>query len=177
MIDTWKDFRPIMLDLGDVKDFFRNIPILTLTATSPIYIENFINKTVGLTNPFSLRLTLNRPNLRFDIRPKGRFVLNDILPLVQGHQEGSIIIYVITVSEATSIATALENAGIVCSVYHSKVEEKSVKKKVLNDFRSGLLKVVVCTIAFGMGIDRRDVRKVIHYGMPRSIEGYYQEGM
>lgn len=160
---------------------------MTLTATSPKYIENVIVNTLRLQNPFTLRTALNRSNLRFEVRSKinndnldlAENALRDLLPILNNHDfgTGSIIVYVIRISDAKVIAAALNNQGIVCKPYHSEVKPAAERKKTLDDFRSGSLKLVVCTIAFGMGIDRPDVRKVIHYGMPRTIEGYYQEGI
>lgn len=186
VVDQWSDFRPVYRELYKLKDIFPGVPILTLTATSPRYIEETIVRTLRLTNPFTLRTALNRPNLRFEVRPKtrdssntstARSALIDLLPILRQHDgNGSIIIYVIRITDAKDIAAALNEQGIVCKPYHSEVKPSEVRKKTLEDFRQGILKLVVCTIAFGMGIDRQDVRKVIHYGMPRTLEGYYQEG-
>ena len=185
VVDQWSDFRPVYRELHKLKDIFPGIPIMTLTATSPRYIEETIVRTLRLKNPFTLRTALNRPNLRFEARPKtlrnntstAETALIDLLPILSQHNgNGSIIIYVIRISDAKDIAAALNEQGIVCKPYHSGLKPPEERKKTLEEFRSGTLKVVVCTIAFGMGIDRQDVRKVIHYGMPRTIEGYYQEG-
>lgn len=181
MISQWSDFRPIMQDLYKIREKYclgRNIPILTLTATCPLYVEHKIMEILRMDNPFKLRTTLNRPNLFFEVRAKsfyGNQPMHDLLPILKEPVNGCIIIYVIRVDDSNNIAKLLNDNGIVCKPYNAKLETKE-KEKTLKSFRSGELKVVVCTIAFGMGIDRPDVRAVLHYGMPRTLEGYYQEG-
>lgn len=169
---SWSDFRPVYNVLHKIRDTWPNIPIMTLTATCPIYVEKIIHAKLQLQAPLSLRTTLNRPNLHFECHPK-RHGIYDFLPYLRDHNEGSAIVYVITKADAEDYAEDLNARGIICKPYHSEAKERS---RTLNEFRTGMLKTVVCTIAFGMGIDRPDVRQVIHYGMPRTIESYYQEG-
>jgi RecQ family ATP-dependent DNA helicase len=184
VVSQWCDFRPVMNDLYKIREKYckgRNIPILTLTATCPMYVEIKINNILRMVDPFKLRTTLNRPNLFFEVRRKSldyggeEKAMEDLLPILKEQKDGSIIIYVIRVDDSNSIAERLNERGIKCKPYNSKLK-KEEKETTLRSFRAGELKTVVCTIAFGMGIDRPDVRAVLHYGMPRTLEGYYQEG-
>lgn len=173
VVSSWSDFRPVFKQLYKLREKYPRTPILTLTATCPLYVERVINSTLRLQEPFSLRTTLNRPNLYYEINLKNDSIFDFVFHL-KDETEGSSIIYVITKAEAEQYASDIRSLGINCKAYHGDVKDPE-RSQTLNEFRTGELKVVVCTIAFGMGIDRKDVRLVLHYGMPRTIEGYYQE--
>ena len=175
LISQWSDFRPTLKKLGDIREKFANVPIIALTATAPDYVKDIIVKTLKLKpNYHFLKTDLDRPNLEFSIcRKRGSFI-TEVLPLLRNLREGSAVVYCMSKAETNEIAFALQNIGIPCSAYHSEVNRET-RKMIVEDFRRDKLKVVICTIAFGLGIDKPDIRLVVHYCVCKSIEAYYQE--
>jgi ATP-dependent DNA helicase RecQ len=143
-----------MNDLYKIREKYcpgKQIPILTLTATCPLYVEVKVNNILRMKDPFKLRTTLNRQNLFFEVRPKtvnylgDENPLHDLVPIVREQTEGCVIIYVIRVSDSNNISELLNFQGIECKPYNSKLKKED-KETTLKSFRSGKLKVVTCTI-------------------------------
>ncbi|CRK92350.1 CLUMA_CG005914, isoform A [Clunio marinus] len=192
ILEQWKDFRPTYRRLGEIRTDFPKIPCIALTATAPKYVEDYIIKSLHLTNYTYLRTALDRPNLSFETRRKhnGGFLppypfnllfgmvephyANDVLPFLQKIKDGSAIVYCLQRQVCEDMAKELQQHGIDCKPYHAGMKADA-RQQVVKDFRSNKLRFVICTIAFGMGIDKPDVRLVIHYGPSKSIEAYYQE--
>jgi werner syndrome ATP-dependent helicase len=198
VIDQWGDFRVAYRHLGDIKDCYPNIPIVCLTATAPQYVENIITKSLKLRNFHRVKTALDRPNLEFTLKHKSHFMDNygrmpdmleemfpeisankdtsmrDVYPLLKNLTEGSAIVYCLTQKMTEFLSKRFNDCGLETRPYHSKLKS-DFKDEVVKDFKSNKLKIVICTIAFGMGIDKPDVRLVIHYGVPKSLEAYYQE--
>jgi len=118
--------------------------------------------------------SFDRPNLFLEIQKKGPKITQDILPIIQKHANEAIIIYCVTKKDTVRITDILKNSGVKCGMYHAGLGTDE-KYKTHDKFIRGKIHCVVATIAFGMGINKADVRVVIHYGSPKNIEGYYQE--
>ncbi|RYX82988.1 RecQ family ATP-dependent DNA helicase, partial [bacterium] len=167
------DFRPAYRKLTFFKEYLPNVPLLAVTATATELVGKDICKVLSLKSQ-PIKTSFDRVNLYLEIRQKGKNYATDIIPIVKNHTNESIIIYCLTKKETEKVAAALQEAKIKCGIYHSGLEN-SEKEKTHFDFIENKCKVVVATIAFGMGINKPDVRVVVHYGSPRNIEGYYQE--
>lgn len=115
----------------------------------------------------------DRPNIHFSFRARGKNAWDDLKPFVT-NVRGSVIIYVLTKNTSEEIARCLRDNGVKCEIYHAGLT-LTKRKNVLDDFTKDRLKVIVATVAFGMGIDKPDVRCVVHYGASKNIESYYQE--
>lgn len=173
IVDQWKDFRKDYGKLGDIRDSFPSIPIIALTATAPQYVEDIFTRTLKLTNFLYMKTALDRPNLEFLVQRKIESMV-DIPRLLHSVTEGSTIIYCLTRDTAEKMSDKLNDLGFYSRPYHAGLNSM-FRAQVVQDFRNDELKCVVCTIAFGMGIDKPDVRLVIHYGVSKSMEAYYQE--
>lgn len=177
-------FRPDFRKLSILRSHFQNIPILALTATATTEVGKDIIKVLKLNTMKPLKSSFDRPNLYIEMSKKSTTVRSskarttpietDILPLVKDHPNQSIIIYCLTRKETESVSEVLSSNGVPCKAYHANIST-SEKIQTHHDFIDNKIKVIAATIAFGMGIDKPDVRVVIHYGCPKSIEGYYQE--
>ncbi len=177
-ISEWgHDFRPeyrrikIMVDSIDSK-----IPIIALTATATPKVRSDIVKNLALENPNVFISSFNRDNLYYEIRPKGKKeqVLKSIVKYVKDHEGKSGIIYVQSRKSTEEIAEFLRVNDVRALPYHAGLDAKT-RSKTQDDFLMEEIEVIVATIAFGMGIDKPDIRFVIHYDIPKSIENYYQE--
>lgn len=177
-VSMWgSDFRPDYRKLGKLRDSFRDVPIMALTATAPpkvrddIYNQLQMNKETGKT----FIQSFNRPNLKFEVRLKSKGCIGEVSNMIRKKfikQCG--IIYCLSRNDCETVAEKLRENGISSSPYHAGLSDNQ-RKRVFNAWSSGVFQVVCATIAFGMGIDKSDVRFVIHYSVPKSIEGYYQE--
>lgn len=173
-VSAWgHDFRKSYRELAVLRQTIPNTPILALTATATAKVRNDINTSLGLQDPHEIVTSFDRPNLEFIVHERSRDVWDD-LELWVTNLTGSVIIYVLTRSETVYIADILQKNGVECSSYHAGMND-FVRETIVEKFVHGVVKVIVATNAFGMGIDRRDIRTVVHYGCARDLEHYYQE--
>lgn len=168
------DFRKSYRDLAFLKSVLPNIPILAVTATATNQVGKDICKVLGFQNYHLIKTSFDRPNLFLEVRMKSKRLDDDIVPIIKEHSDESIIVYCLTKKETAKVAGVLKAHGIKCGIYHAGLDSDD-KTKTHHDFVKGKVKVIAATIAFGMGINKSDVRVVIHYGSPKNIEGYYQE--
>ena len=176
-ISEWgHDFRPSYRNLSGLKQRFAGLPILALTATATPRVKNDIVAQLALRDPLLVRGSFFRPNLRLVAIKKGRGdgVRDQILRFVRQRRGESGIVYCLSRRAADSTAEFLARKGIRAAAYHAGMTPEQ-RSRAQDAFSSDDLDVVCATIAFGMGIDKSNVRFVIHRDMPRSIEGYYQE--
>lgn len=175
-ISEWgHDFRPEYRNLrhivGRIGD---NIPIIGLTATATPKVQEDILKNLGITDARTFKASFNRPNLYYEIRPKTKNVDADIIRFIKQNQGKTGIIYCLSRKRVEELAQTLQVNGISAVPYHAGLDAKT-RSKHQDMFLMEDVDVVVATIAFGMGIDKPDVRYVIHHDIPKSIESYYQE--
>jgi ATP-dependent DNA helicase RecQ len=175
-ISEWgHDFRPEYRNLRHIiKRIGDNIPIIGLTATATPKVQEDILKSLDITDATTFKASFNRPNLYYEIRPKTKQVDADIIRFVKLHPGKSGIIYCLSRKRVTELAQVLQVNGINAVPYHAGLDPKT-RVKHQDMFLMEDADVVVATIAFGMGIDKPDVRFVVHHDMPKSIESYYQE--
>ncbi|MEP6260705.1 MAG: RecQ family ATP-dependent DNA helicase [Gillisia sp.] len=175
-ISEWgHDFRPEYRNLRHIiKRIGDDIPIIGLTATATPKVQEDILKNLGITDANTFKASFNRPNLYYEIRPKTRGVDADIIRFVKQYQGKSGIIYCLSRKRVEELAQTLQVNGISAVPYHAGLDAKT-RVKHQDMFIMEDVDVVVATIAFGMGIDKPDVRFVIHHDIPKSLESYYQE--
>lgn len=171
------DFRVSYRKLNIFKQHMRDVPIVAVTATATNNVIMDICSNLGFLEDDQkynvIKTSFDRPNLYLEISEKNR-MMSDIMPLIKKHNNDPIIIYCLTQKETQEMADMINSNGYKCGVYHSGIDPL-IKKKVHENFISGKLNIVSATIAFGMGINKKNVRSVIHYGCPKNMEGYYQE--
>lgn len=175
-ISTWgHDFRPDYLRLRHVIRSLGKIRTLALTATATPYVRSDIIQQLGLEKPQTFVSGFDRPNLRIEVvhTEKEREKITRIKRLAESH-EGSGIVYTSTRKAVEQVGRELKKAGLRVTTYHAGMSD-AVRVRAQEDFMSGRTQMIVATNAFGMGIDKRDIRFVAHYQMPGSIEAYYQE--
>ena len=175
-ISEWgHDFRPEYRNLRHiVKRIGEDIPIIGLTATATPKVQEDILKNLAITDARTFKASFNRPNLYYEIRPKTKNVDADIIRFVKQNQGKSGIIYCLSRKRVEELAQTLQVNGISAVPYHAGLDAKT-RSRHQDMFLMEEVDVVVATIAFGMGIDKPDVRFVIHHDIPKSIESYYQE--
>jgi ATP-dependent DNA helicase RecQ len=175
-ISEWgHDFRPEYRNLKTIiKRIGDNIPIIGLTATATPKVQEDILKNLGIQDANTFKASFNRPNLYYEIRPKTKNVDSDIIRFVKQHEGKSGIIYCLSRKRVEELSQILQVNGIKAVPYHAGLDAKT-RVKHQDMFLMEDTDVVVATIAFGMGIDKPDVRFVIHNDIPKSIESYYQE--
>lgn len=166
------DFRSDYRKLSELREQFPGVPILAVTATATEEVAEDICQVLGLEVEEVIKSSFDRPNLHLEVRR--RVGEGDVLSCLAQHPDSPAIVYCLTRAVTEKIATMLRSHGILAGHYHGACSEAR-KRKTHHAFLDGKLQVVVATIAFGMGIDKPDVRTVIHYGCPRNLEGYYQE--
>lgn len=173
-ISEWgHSFRPEYRQLSALKLHFPLVPIIALTATAIPEVRKDICKQIGLSEPCEFVGSFNRSNLVYRVLPK-KDSLKTILTYVEHHKDDSGIIYCLSKKETEDIADALQNHGYMALAYHAGLS-KEVREKTQDAFIHGTIPIICATVAFGMGIDKPDVRYVIHYDLPKTIESYYQE--
>ncbi|WP_339886354.1 RecQ family ATP-dependent DNA helicase [Polaribacter vadi] len=174
-ISEWgHDFRPEYRNLKHIIKAIDNVPIICLTATATEKVQEDILKTLGITDANRFKASFNRANLFYEIRPKTEDVQKDIIRFVKQREGKSGIIYCLSRKKVEEIAQVLQVNGVKAVPYHAGLDAKT-RVKHQDMFLMEDCDVVVATIAFGMGIDKPDVRFVIHHDIPKSLESYYQE--
>ena len=174
-ISEWgHDFRPEYRRIRPIINEIGNAPIIALTATATNKVRIDIKKSLGITEAKEFKSSFNRPNLYYEIRPKTKDVDKDIIKFIKQNSGKSGIIYCLSRKKVEELAEILRANEIKAEAYHAGMESV-LRSKTQDDFIMERIDVIVATIAFGMGIDKPDVRFVIHYDIPKSIEGYYQE--
>lgn len=174
-ISEWgHDFRPEYRNLKNIIKQLGNVPIIGLTATATPKVQEDILKNLDMSDANTFKASFNRPNLYYEVRTKTKNIESDIIRFIKQHKGKSGIIYCLSRKKVESIAEVLQVNGISAVPYHAGLDAKT-RAKHQDMFLMEDVDVVVATIAFGMGIDKPDVRFVIHHDIPKSLESYYQE--
>ncbi|MGB5392892.1 MAG: ATP-dependent DNA helicase RecQ, partial [Lutimonas sp.] len=174
-ISEWgHDFRPEYRNLRSIIKQIGDLPIIGLTATATEKVQEDILKNLGISDANTFKASFNRPNLFYEVRPKNNDVEKDIIRFVRNYKGKSGVIYCLSRKKVEEIAQVLQVNGIKSIPYHAGLDAKT-RAKHQDMFLMEDVDVVVATIAFGMGIDKPDVRFVIHHDIPKSLESYYQE--
>lgn len=174
-ISEWgHDFRPEYRNLRHIIKQLGKVPIIGLTATATPKVQEDILKNLDMSDANTFKASFNRPNLYYEVRTKTKNIESDIIRFIKQHKGKSGIIYCLSRKKVESIAEVLQVNGISAVPYHAGLDAKT-RAKHQDMFLMEDVDVVVATIAFGMGIDKPDVRFVIHHDIPKSLESYYQE--
>uniref|UniRef100_A0A8B9RKF0 DNA 3'-5' helicase n=1 Tax=Astyanax mexicanus TaxID=7994 RepID=A0A8B9RKF0_ASTMX len=180
-ISQWgHDFRGAYRDLGKLKKCLPDVPIVALTATASPSIREDIVKSLYLVDPLVTCTSFDRPNLYLDVNRKSGDMIQDLKTFLVKKKggdyefEGAAIVYCPSKKEAERVTASLYKLGIRCGVYHAGLSIKQ-RRETQYQFMRDEIQCVVATVAFGMGINKPDIRKVIHYGAPKEMESYYQE--
>ena len=174
-ISEWgHDFRPEYRKIRDIVKEIGLAPIIALTATATNKVRDDIKKNLGIQDAKDFKSSFNRPNLYYEVRPKTKNVDKDIIKFIKANPGKSGIIYCLSRKKVEELAEILQANEISAMAYHAGMEA-AARSKTQDAFIMEKIDVIVATIAFGMGIDKPDVRYVIHYDIPKSLEGYYQE--
>ena len=176
-ISSWgHDFRPEYTKMGFLRERFPDIPFIALTATADKITRKDISKQLKLHEPKLFISSFDRKNLSLDVRigVKPKQKIEEITDFIRNRKDQSGIIYCLSRNTCEDVAQKLKSGGIKADFYHAGMEA-SDRARVQEDFIKDDLQIVCATIAFGMGIDKSNVRWVIHYNMPKNMEGYYQE--
>lgn len=174
-ISEWgHDFRPEYRRIRPIINEIGKAPIIALTATATTKVRDDIKKNLGIQDAPDFKSSFNRPNLYYEVRPKTKDVDKDIIKYIKSNPGKSGIIYCLSRKKVEELAEILQANEIPAKPYHAGMDS-AVRSQTQDDFIMEKIDVIVATIAFGMGIDKPDVRYVIHYDIPKSLEGYYQE--
>ncbi len=175
-ISEWgHDFRPEYRRLRPIIDTIgHDVPIIALTATATLKVQEDILKNLGIEDAEVYKSSFDRPNLYYEVRPKTKDVNKDIIKYIKTQPGKSGIVYCLSRKKVEEVAETLQVNGIKALPYHAGLDA-STRKRNQDMFLMEDVDVIVATIAFGMGIDKPDIRFVIHHDIPKSIEGYYQE--
>ena len=174
-ISEWgHDFRPEYRRIRPIINMIGQAPIIALTATATQKVREDIKKILGMPDAQEFKSSFNRPNLYYEVRRKTNDIDKDIIKFIKANSGKSGIIYCLSRKKVEELAEILKANGINACAYHAGMDS-AARSTVQDDFIKENIDVIVATIAFGMGIDKPDVRFVIHYDMPKSLEGYYQE--
>ena len=163
----YRRIRPIISEIGDA-------PVIALTATATDKVRTDIKKNLGIVDAKEYKSSFNRPNLYYEVRPKTKDVDKDIIKFIKQHPGKSGIIYCLSRKKVEELSEILRANDIKAAPYHAGLDS-TTRSTTQDEFLMEDIDVIVATIAFGMGIDKPDVRFVIHYDIPKSLEGYYQE--
>ena len=163
----YRKIRPIVEEIGKA-------PIIALTATATPKVQNDIQKNLDMMDAKVFKSSFNRTNLYYEVRPKQGDVTKDIIKFIKNHEGKSGIIYCLSRKKVEELAEVLNINGIKAAAYHAGMDA-ATRSANQDKFLMEEVDIIVATIAFGMGIDKPDVRFVIHYDIPKSLEGYYQE--
>ena len=174
-ISEWgHDFRPEYRRIRPIINEIGTAPLIALTATATPKVKMDIKKNLGMTEAAEFKSSFNRPNLYYEVRAKTENIDRDIIKFIKQTPEKSGIIYCLSRKKVEELAEILQANGIKARPYHAGMDA-ATRNANQDDFLREEIDVIVATIAFGMGIDKPDVRFVIHYDIPKSLEGYYQE--
>ena len=174
-ISEWgHDFRPEYRNLRNIVRQLGDVPMIGLTATATPKVQEDILKNLDMPDANTFKASFNRPNLFYEVRTKTKNVESDIIRFIKQHKGKSGVIYCLSRKKVEEIAQVLQVNGISAVPYHAGLDAKT-RAKHQDMFLMEDVEVVVATIAFGMGIDKPDVRYVIHHDIPKSLESYYQE--
>ena len=168
------DFRPEYRQLNQIRQRYPYVPCMALTATATERVRDDIMAQLQLREPYVHVASFNRTNLYYEVRPKDRNAYGGLLALVKKHKEGSAIVYCLSRKSVDETASRLQQDGINALPYHAGMSDRDRAQNQTRFIRDDV-QVMVATVAFGMGINKPDVRLVVHYDLPRNIEGYYQE--
>jgi ATP-dependent DNA helicase RecQ len=174
-ISEWgHDFRPEYRRIRPIIEKIGKSPIIALTATATDKVRTDIKKSLGIPDAKDFKSSFNRPNLYYEVRSKTKDIDKDIIKFIRQNEGKSGIIYCLSRKKVEELAEILQANKIRAAAYHAGLEQQ-VRSETQDKFVMEEIDVIVATIAFGMGIDKPDVRFVIHYDIPKSLEGYYQE--
>ena len=174
-ISEWgHDFRPEYRRIRPIINEIGNAPVIALTATATDKVRTDIKKSLGILDATEFKSSFNRPNLYYEVRHKTKDIDKQIVKFIKQNPGKSGIIYCLSRKKVEELAAVLQANDIKAAAYHAGLDS-STRSATQDDFLMERLDVIVATIAFGMGIDKPDVRFVIHYDIPKSLEGYYQE--
>ena len=174
-ISEWgHDFRPEYRRIRPIINEIGKAPIIALTATATTKVRDDIKKNLGIQDAPDFKSSFNRPNLYYEVRSKTKDVDKEIIKFIKANPGKSGIIYCLSRKKVEELAEILQTNEIQAKAYHAGMDSV-LRSQTQDDFIMEKIDVIVATIAFGMGIDKPDVRYVIHYDIPKSLEGYYQE--
>ncbi len=174
-ISEWgHDFRPEYRRIRPIMNEIGRAPIIALTATATTKVRDDIKKNLGIQDAPDFKSSFNRPNLYYEVRSKTKDVDKEIIKFIKANPGKSGIIYCLSRKKVEELAEILQTNEISAKAYHAGMDSV-MRSQTQDDFIMEKIDVIVATIAFGMGIDKPDVRYVIHYDIPKSLEGYYQE--
>lgn len=174
-ISEWgHDFRPEYRKIRTAIDEIGNAPIIALTATATDKVRTDIKRSLGIEDAKEFKSSFNRPNLYYEVRQKTKDIDKNIIMFIRQNEGKSGIVYCLSRKKVEELAAVLQANDIKAAPYHAGMDSET-RSKTQDDFLMEKIDVIVATIAFGMGIDKPDVRFVIHYDIPKSLEGYYQE--
>lgn len=174
-ISEWgHDFRPDYRNIRPTINRIGNAPVIALTATATDKVRSDIKKSLGVIDAKEFKSSFNRPNLYYEVRQKGKDIDKQIIKYIKQNEGKSGIVYCISRKKVEELAAVLKANDIKAAPYHAGFDS-ATRSQTQDDFLMERIDVIVATIAFGMGIDKPDVRFVMHYDIPKSLEGYYQE--